>query len=126
MPATNPRVTGRTRSRNGRSRGAKASPARPLALLLAGIITPEEDEECDFDPTYVVSGSNDDPETITTMAYTIDDGLPLALMPPYDQWSFHLSAGECPDINTYYLLTVYVWRTTGNVTPYSVRFKRVS
>ncbi|MER3417130.1 MAG: hypothetical protein C4297_13105 [Gemmataceae bacterium] len=43
---------------------------------------------------------------VTALEYSINNGLPAAISPPYDPYRFSLSAADCPQVNENYTLTI--------------------
>src|SRR5262245_19790466 len=69
---------------------------------------------------------------LQALARQIDDNalvtIPVTPVPadfPFP-FFFDLPSAECPDVNTWYMLTVYAWDTDGDCTVQSVTFKRVA
>jgi hypothetical protein len=69
-------------------------------------------------------------QNLTALARQIDDnGLVTILIannPPFPvPISFELTYAECPEVNVWYMLTIYAWDSLGDCTVQSVTFKRV-
>ena len=79
------------------------------------------------------------PVTLAAAARQIDDNAlatitvpPVPPPPPPNPtnlpvlFSFEVAAAECPDVNAWYMLTIYAWDNQGDCTLQSVTFKRVA
>jgi hypothetical protein len=79
---------------------------------------------------YEVTGSASVPAgtTIQCVARQVDNNAlqTLAITPAADvTFSFELTVADCPDVDTWYMLTIYVWDSAGDLTLKSVTFKRI-
>lgn len=68
--------------------------------------------------------------TLSALARQIDDNALVTLPLPNNNlphaFSFEVAATECPDINTWYMLTIYAWDNQGDCTIASLTFKRIA
>jgi hypothetical protein len=54
--------------------------------------------------------------SVTSMAYSIDDGPTFSIPPPTGtghDWTFNLQGNNCDPPNSYHTLTVFAWDKTG-------------
>ena len=85
---------------------------------------------------YEVTGSAASNTTrIVAMARQIDNNAQQSLAfveanstpPPSNvTFNFELTAADCPDVDTWYMLTIYCWDSDGDLTLKSVSFKRIA
>src|SRR5262245_18506424 len=60
-----------------------------------------------------------DDNGLVNLGVTAGTSLPISL-------GIEVTTAECPDVNTWYMLTVYAWDSPGDCTLQSVTFKRIS
>jgi hypothetical protein len=106
-----------------------------MAVLNLQIASPGNGQEVSL--PFEMTGSVDQPAnpgnlSLQALARQIDDNtlvtIPLPNNPTNFPFAFFsdVSAAECPDANTWYMLTVYAWDSAGDCTLQSVTFKRVA